>query len=259
MSGIISTKDIILLIKSVPIGMANTLPGVSGGTMALVVGIYQKLIEAVKKFKFKTLILAGTGVALGIYFGAVFISDFYTAAPLLTAYFLFGLVLASARTTYKRIGSLNFLNILLISAGLITALFFSAGSGTVTLNSSTYSLFFWGGFFGSIAMVLPGISGGTLLILIGLYHPLLNAVNSFDFLLIGIYLAGVICGLISFAWVFSFLLDRYKTKIMSVLTGLIIGSSAAVFPERFLLEGLMYFAAAVLLIILLEAAARKFA
>lgn len=258
MSKIISSKEIILFIKSIPIGMANTLPGVSGGTIALVVGIYQKLLEAVKKLRFKTLIMAGGGVALGIYVGARFISGFYTSRPLLTAYFLFGLVLASARTTYKKIGSLKFLNLLFIAAGLITALYFSAGKTTFSLSSSRYILFFIGGFFGSIAMVLPGISGGTLLILFGLYQPLLNAVNSLDFLLIGIYLAGVISGLISFAWVFSFLLNKFRAKIMSLLTGLIIGSSAAVFPEQFVLEGVIYFISAAALIILLELSAKKF-
>ncbi|RCW89132.1 putative membrane protein [Halanaerobium sp. DL-01] len=258
MSNIISSKEIILFIKSIPIGMANTLPGVSGGTIALVVGIYQKLLEAVKKFRFKTLILVGSGMALGIYVGASFISEFYTAKPLLTAYFLFGLVLTSARTTYKNIGSLKFLNLFFIVAGLITALYFSAGSSTLFLSSSRYILFFVGGFFGSIAMVLPGISGGTLLILIGLYQPLLNAVNSLDFLLIGIYLTGVVSGLISFAWAFSFLLNKFRANIMSLLTGLIIGSSAAVFPEQFVLEGVIYFIFAVALIILLEVSAKKF-
>jgi len=258
MANIISSKEIILFIKSIPIGIANTLPGVSGGTIALVVGIYHKLLEAVKKFRFKTLIMAGGGVALGIYVGARFISEFYTTRPLLTAYFLFGLVLASARTTYKKIGSLKFSNLLLIVTGLITALYFSAGSSTLHLSSSRYILFFAGGFLGSIAMVLPGISGGTLLILIGLYHPLLNAVNSLNFLLIGIYLAGVVSGLISFAWVFSFLLNKFRAKIMSLLTGLIIGSSAAVFPEKFVLEGVIYFIFAVALIIILELSAKKF-
>ncbi|ADQ15175.1 DUF368 domain-containing protein [Halanaerobium hydrogeniformans] len=252
------TNYISLFFKSIPIGIANTLPGVSGGTIALVLNIYETLIYAIKNISYKKLSVIGLGALLGVYIGAAAISDFYYNNPLLLNYFLFGLVLTSAHATYHKIGRLSFLKILFLLAAFALALFVSMEIG-VNINAGRgLMLYFWGGFWGSIAMIVPGISGSTLLVLMGLYHPVLSAVNNFEILYLSVFTLGIIFGLLIFAWLFSYLLKRYHQQIMTVLTGLILGSSAAVFPAKISLEGVYFFFAGAVIILILEFFGKKF-
>ncbi|MCC3145564.1 DUF368 domain-containing protein [Halanaerobium sp. Z-7514] len=247
-----------LFFKSIPIGIANTLPGVSGGTIAVVLSIYETLIKAIKNISLKKLSVIGLGALLGVYLGAAVISDFYSTSPLLLNYFLFGLVLTSAHSTYQKIGRINFMKILFLIISFGLALLISLGIGVNISAGSGLMRYFWGGFIGSIAMIIPGISGSTLLVLMGLYHPILAAVNNFQILYLSIFALGIVFGLLIFAWLFSFLLKKYQQQIMTVLTGLILGSSAAVFPARLQLEGLYFFLAGAVIILILEFIGKKF-
>lgn len=101
-------------------------------------------------------------------------------------------------------------------------------------------------------MILPGISGGTLLILMGVYQQVLAAVNNFEIITLLVFACGMGAGLLVFAWIFSYLLQAHQAKIMVVLTGLILGSSAAVFPAILDFRGFFAFGAGVILIIILE-------
>lgn len=241
-----------LFLKSIPIGLANTLPGVSGGTIALVLNIYETLINAIKDIKVKKLVFIGLGAVLGVFIGSAVITDIYASNPLLLNYFLFGLVITSAHSTYKKIGSFSFIKLLFMLLAFAIALFFSREIQLGFINAQGLMLFFIAGFFGSIAMILPGVSGGTLLILMGVYHPILAAVNNLEILTLTVFALGMAAGLLVFAWLFSYLLKKHQAKIMVVLTGLILGSSAAVFPARLELTGFLAFAAGVVLIIILE-------
>lgn len=241
-----------LFLKSIPIGLANTLPGVSGGTIALVLNIYQTLINAIKNIKFKKLIFIGLGAGLGVFIGSAVITDLYRSNPLIVNYFLFGLVLSSAHSTYKKMGSFSFSKLIIILLAFGLAFFFSSESQVNLVNRQGLILFFAAGFFGSIAMILPGISGGTLLILMGVYQQVLAAVNNFEIITLLVFACGMGAGLLVFAWIFSYLLQAHQAKIMVVLTGLILGSSAAVFPAILDFRGFFAFGAGVILIIILE-------
>jgi putative membrane protein len=240
-----------LFLKSIPIGLANTLPGISGGTIALVLNIYETLINSIKNIRIKRLIIIASGAVIGVYIGSSLITDFYRNSPLIVNYFLFALVLTSAHSTYKKIGKFSYIKLLIFMAAFTAALFFSIEI-ELDIQSSGLLLYFAGGFFGSIAMILPGISGGTLLILMGLYHPLLNAINNFEILFLSIFSLGIVIGLLVFAWLFSYLLKKYRQEIMTILTGLILGSSAAVFPSEFSINGIFAFLAGTVLILILE-------
>ena len=244
-------NNLALFLKSIPFGLANTLPGVSGGTIAVVLHIYETLIHAIKNIKFKKLIIIGSGAIVGVYIGSTVITDIYANNPLLLNYFLFGLVLTSAHSTYQKVGRINFWKLLFLLIAFGGALFFSL---EIQFNTemSGYLLYFIAGFFGSVAMILPGISGGTILVLMGVYHPLLAAINSFNLLFLFIFGLGVVLGLLVFANVFSYLLKNYEKIIMTILTGLILGSSAAVFPSAFIMNGLLTFILGVVIIIILE-------
>lgn len=245
------TNYVSLFLKSIPIGLANTLPGISGGTIALVLNIYETLINSIKSIHIKKLTVIGLGAVIGVYIGSALITDFYESNPLIVNYFLFALVLTSSHSTYKKIGKLSFFKLLLITTAFAAALFFSIEI-KLDIHSSGILLYFAGGFFGSIAMILPGISGGTLLVLMGLYHPLLNAVNTFDVLFLSVFSLGIVIGLLIFAWLFSFLLQKNRQEVMTILTGLILGSSAAVFPSQFSINGLYAFSIGMFLILILE-------
>ncbi|TDO92117.1 putative membrane protein [Halanaerobium saccharolyticum] len=241
-----------LFLKSIPIGLANTLPGVSGGTIALVLNIYETLINAIKDIKIKKLTFIGLGAVLGVFIGSAVITDLYAGNPQLVNYFLFGLVVTSAHSTYRKIGSFSFLKLLFMVLAFALALFFSREIQLGFVNAQGLMLFFIAGFFGSIAMILPGISGGTLLILMGVYHPILAAVNNLEILTLIVFALGMGAGLLVFAWLFSYLLKKHQAKIMVILTGLILGSAAAVFPAQFEIAGLIAFSVGVILIIILE-------
>ncbi len=250
-------SDLALFFKSIPVGLANTLPGVSGGTLALVLNIYETLINAIKDIKVKKLFVIGLGAAAGVLFGSAVITDLYQNQPLLVNYFLFGLVITSAHATYKKIGHLSFIKLLVMLAAFAFALFFSREIQLGFAKDQGLMVFFIAGFFGSVAMILPGISGGTLLILMGVYHPVLNAINNLDLLILIVFGAGVAAGLLVFAWLFSYLLQKHQKEIMVALTGLILGSSAAVLPAQFNISGLAAFAAGAVLIIILEIIGEK--
>lgn len=243
--------NLALFLKSIPFGLANTLPGVSGGTIAVVLHIYETLIHAIKNIKLKKLIIIGSGAVVGIYIGSTVITDIYASNPLLLNYFLFGLVLTSAHSTYQKVGRINFLKLLFLLIAFGGALFFSLEI-QFNMEINGLLLYFIAGFFGSVAMILPGISGGTILVLMGVYHPLLAAINSLDLLFLLVFGLGVILGLLVFANIFSFLLKNHEKIVMTILTGLILGSSAAVFPSRFIINGLVTFILGVVIIIILE-------
>lgn len=241
-----------LFLKSIPIGLANTLPGVSGGTIALVLNIYQTLINAIKNIKFKKLIFIGLGAGLGVFIGSAVITDLYKANPLIINYFLFGLVLSSAHSTSTKMGNFSFIKVIIIILAFSLAFFFSSELQADLVSGQGLIIFFIAGFLGSIAMILPGISGGTLLILMGVYQPVLAAVNNFEIITLLVFAFGMGAGLLVFAWLFSYLLQEYQPQIMVILTGLILGSSAAVFPAKVDLIGFFAFGAGIILIIILE-------
>lgn len=241
-----------LFLKSIPLGLANTLPGVSGGTIALVLNIYETLINAIKKINLKRLIPIGLGAVLGVYIGSSVITDVYASNPLLLNYFLFGLVITSAHSTYKKMGNVNFLKLLFLLLAFAGALFFSMEFQINFGSLNGYLLYFIAGFIGSVAMILPGISGGTILVLMGVYHPLLAAINNLDILFLIVFAVGVGLGLLVFANLFSLLLKNHYKKVMTVLTGLILGSSAAVFPSAFIFNGILAFIVGAVIIIILE-------
>lgn len=244
-------SNLALFLKSIPFGLANTLPGVSGGTIAVVLHIYETLIQAIKNIKFKNLIVIGSGAVVGVYIGSTVITDIYASNPLLLNYFLFGLVLTSAHSTYQKVGKIDFFKLLFLLIAFGGALFFSLEI-QFNMGINGLILYFIAGFFGSVAMILPGISGGTILVLMGVYHPLLSAINSFNLIFLVVFGLGVILGLLVFANIFSYLLKNYEKMIMTILTGLILGSSAAVFPSRLVMNGFLTFILGVVIIIILE-------
>ena len=220
-------------VKGMPIGISNTLPGVSGGTMALVLKIYDELVNGIKNINLKVLIPIGLGAVVGVFLSSTLIINLLENFNLFMTAYLLGLILASAKVTFKEIKSFDFSTIILVLIGLIFAYYYSVDiNGAKVVENISLLKYFGGGAIGSVAMILPGISGGTILVMFGLYQSVLTAISNFDFMIIIVFGLGVAFGLLVFSWLLSYFLNNYRSLLMALLTGLIIGSTRSVIPPQ---------------------------
>ena len=225
-----------LFLDGIPFGLANTLPGMSGGTVALILYIYEPLIKAIKNINLIFLIPLGTGAGLGALLGASLIDRIFQLYPGPLLALLAGMILASLRVTWheahrqKSAGKKEIFNIFLLLMGLVLAVILTGNNG----NGSQAQLgaIFLASFFGSITMLLPGISGASLLVALGVYQQVISAIAGLDFLVLVVYGLGTVSGLLIFAWLLSWLITRYRRQLMFLLSGLITGSVVGVIPAE---------------------------
>ena len=257
-----------LFLKSIPIGMSNTLPGISGGTMALVLKIYDRLVNGIKKIKLRILLPVVLGAVFGVGIGAKVVTSLLESQPGLITAFLLGLILASSKVTFVQVKDYNWKTIGLFLLGLTVAVTYSvdisAGSGAVEVS---WLLVLLGGAIGSTAMILPGISGGTVLIMLGLYERILSAISAVlnpvlaldlkaiplsELKVLIAFAVGISGGLLLFSWLLSYLLNNFRSSLMAALTGLILGSMRSVLPNQLGVKEILGFSLGILLIYLLD-------
>lgn len=242
---------IVISLKGVAMGAADVVPGVSGGTIAFISGIYEELLHSISAINiglFKTLKSDGFKAAckqlngnfllallLGIFISIVslakIIKYLLENEPVLLWSFFFGLVLASVIYVGKQITNWNAAVIFLMIAGSVIAFYITTLDPLVSENSSGWFLFLAGA-IAICAMILPGISGAFILVLLGAYKSVLTAVNERDYKLILIIALGAIVGLLSFSRVLKWLFKYYKNHTLAVLTGFIIGSLNKIWPWK---------------------------
>ncbi len=249
-------NTIALIIKGACMGVAEAIPGVSGGTIAFITGIYQELIETIKSItptnlkllfsdfgafwkaingQFLTTLLSG--MAVGIVFGVLVITHFLETEKEILWGFFFGLVLASAFLLGRDV-SWNFKHVILGLIGAIISYFITTISPAEGSENLIY-IFFVGSIVVS-ALMLPGVSGSFILLLFGLYHTVMGALKSvfkFDFgsgelLMIGAMIAGVLVGLFSFARLLSYMFKNYEQSTMALLIGVLLGSLNKLWPWK---------------------------
>ncbi|MFN7035113.1 MAG: DUF368 domain-containing protein [Bellilinea sp.] len=232
-------------------GTADAVPGVSGGTVALLVGIYEELIQSIRavadlrhlqrvfRLQFKTLLdelpwkflLA---LVLGIFAGAVtlahLLENLLETQPLFVWAFFFGLVAASAVVVARRVrawGSGGVL--LLVSGAVITYLVV----GLVPMDTpDTFLAFFLSGMIAICAMILPGISGAFILVLLGKYQDVLAAVTGLDLPRLIVFLLGAVVGISLFSRVLGWLFRRFHDATISLMIGLMVGSLRKLWPWK---------------------------
>lgn len=247
-----SFKDyIIITLKGIAMGAADVVPGVSGGTIAFISGIYEELLSSISNINFsllKTLRKEGikkawsqlNGNFLAALFIGVFISILSLAKlvkwmlenePVLLWSFFFGLVLASVIYVAKQITKWNVSVFVFLILGAALAYYITTLTPLVNENSSPWFLFFAGA-LAICAMILPGISGAFILVLLGAYKPVLEAVNSRDIFTIAIVGLGAIVGLLSFSRILKWLFAKFKNITLAVLTGFIVGSLNKIWPWK---------------------------
>lgn len=243
-----------LYLKGAAMGAADIVPGVSGGTIALITGIYEELISSIKNINSKLFkILLKNGIkefwsALNGNFLLVLLTGIFTSVILLAQVivfllvnhefklwgFFFGLIIASAFLILKDIQSHNIKSILLMLFGILIAATISLSSTTSFPNSDIF--IFITGSIAITAMILPGISGSFILLLLSKYEFIINAIKDFDIRVILVFGLGCICGLLIFSRFLHFLFQNYKDNLLSVLSGFLIGSLIKIWPFRMVIE-----------------------
>lgn len=231
-------------------GAADAVPGVSGGTIALISGIYQELIATIGSVDlslFKTWKVQGfrafwnqlngnfllallSGIAISFVIFMRIAKYLIENEPILIWSFFLGLIIASIFFVGKQIKKWSILTIVALLLGTIIAYYIST---LPSLGSNTNPLFlFLAGALAICAMILPGISGSFILVILGAYKTLSDALHDFDIKRILIFIAGAVIGLLSFSKVLKWLFKNYENTTLAVLTGFIIGSLNKVWPWK---------------------------
>lgn len=232
-------------------GAADVVPGVSGGTIAFISGIYEELLTSISSFNLglikvvrkegikavwkkvngNFLLALFAGIIISVISLAKLIESLLENHPILIWSFFFGLVLASIIYVGKQISKWNFGSVFLMVFGAVLAYYITTLNPLVSENSSLWFLFIAGS-IAICAMILPGISGSFILVLLGAYKPVLNAVNNKDFVSISVFMVGAVIGLLSFSRILKWLFSKYKNFTLAALTGFIIGSLNKIWPWK---------------------------
>ena len=231
-------------------GAANVIPGVSGGTVAFITGIYERLINAIKsfdlnaiglllKFRFndfalrvdlRFLFAIATGSLISVLSLAKLLDFLFVHYPIMTWAFFFGLIVASIFGVGKMIDSWNLSVIISMIVGVVIAvcILFVPHSGGST--DSFYLILC--GIAAISSMIVPGVSGSFMLLVMGNYELVLKAINEWNFSVIVPFSIGCIIGLISLSHLISWIFRRYRNVTLSLITGFIIGSLLLIWPWK---------------------------
>lgn len=238
-------------------GAADVVPGVSGGTIAFITGIYEELVNSIKSINLEAIKLFFSGKWKSFWkhingnfllavFSGIFISVLSLAKvleyllehqPILIWAFFFGLILASSYVVSRKITKWDYPKIVALLGGIGVAFYITSVTPTTTTDSSWFVIL--SGSLASCAMILPGISGSFILLLLGKYTFALHAVNEriiLDLVLLG---SGALVGIILFANLLSWLLKKYHDVTISVLVGFMIGSLNKIWPWKETLETIL--------------------
>jgi putative membrane protein len=250
-----TVKDYSLVtLKGLAMGAADVIPGVSGGTIAFISGIYEELLNSIKSINLSSLKLLFTGkfadfwkaingtfllslvtgIAISIISlakGLKYLLDHY---PILIWSFFFGLVLASTVYVARTITKWNLSTIVAGIVGTIIAYLITII--TPAEANTTYWFIFLSGAIAICAMILPGISGSFILVLLGMYKFILESVSEFKITVILTFLVGAAIGIISFSNVLSWLLKKHHNLTISLLSGFMVGSLNKVWPWKEVVE-----------------------
>ena len=231
-------------------GAADIVPGVSGGTVAFITGIYEELLLSISSINFKIfnllkdkniksvwhkingnfLVCIFSGIIFSVFSLSKAITFLIKSYPVLVWSFFFGLILASSFIIARTIKSWNFQKLIGLIFGAFIA--FSITRLSPVENPESFFYIFVSGLIAICAMVLPGISGSFILLLMGSYTLILKALNELNLAVVLVFSFGCMIGLLSFAKLLSKLFKSYKDLTIAVLTGFLIGSIDKVWPWK---------------------------
>lgn len=236
--------------KGACMGAADVIPGVSGGTIAFLMGIYEELLNSIKSVNGEALKLLFTGKISAFWkhingsfllsLGAGILFSVFSLARLMKYLlefhpvplwsFFFGLILASAIYILKGLDKWSFQNILSLLAGVAIAAYICLASPAQTPDALWFV--FLCGAIAICAMILPGISGSFILLLMGKYAFIMDAVTELNIVVLAVFAVGCAVGIISFSHVLSWLLKKYYMLTIALLSGFMVGSLLKVWPWK---------------------------
>ncbi len=246
-----TTKEhLLLVLKGMGMGAADVVPGVSGGTIAFITGIYEELINSIKSINLNSLKLLFTGnpadfwkavngnflatvllgIAISIFSLAKGLGYLLHNYPILVWSFFFGLIVASAVYVARAIKRWNPGTITAGIAGIVVAFYITVIS-PAEANTSWFFIFISGS-IAICAMILPGISGSFILVLLGMYRFILDSVGELNLAVILVFMAGAAIGIIAFSNLLSWLLKNYHNLTIALLAGFMVGSLNKVWPWK---------------------------
>ena len=245
---------IFITLKGIAMGAADVVPGVSGGTIAFISGIYEELITSInninpslikvwkkegfnafwKKLNGNFLVALFLGIFISLFSLATLVSWLLENEPVLLWSFFFGLVAASIFFVGKEITRWNMGTVIILIIGAAIAYFITTLPASENATSLPY--LFMSGALAVCAMILPGISGAFILVLLGSYKTILDAVHERNIQVVLTVAIGAIFGLLSFAKLLKWMFSHYKNLTLALLTGFILGSLNKIWPWKLVLE-----------------------
>ena len=239
---------ITLFFKGVFMGIADAMPGISGGTIALLLGIYEELIRSISELKlslffelkkgfnpfwkklngnFLLALVSGIGISL-ISFVKIS-ANFLESFPLFIWSFFLGLIFATVNVIYKLINQWSSLNFFFLIISIIFSYFLSSFSIYETDEISLLYILF-SGLIASSAMILPGISGSLILVILGVYAYLIKSLDNLEMIVIFTFISGALIGLLGFSRILKYLFNKHRDITYTIMLGLVIGSIEKVWP-----------------------------
>ena len=244
------SRYIVLALKGCAMGMADVVPGVSGGTIAFISGIYEELLDSIRSVNTTALKLLlklrlgefwrhvnGSfllpvllGIAIAIFSLARLMTYLLTYHPIAIWSFFFGLIIASSVLVARQIGHWNWRTVLAFAVGAVAAWWITVATPAETPNDWWFVML--SGAIAICAMILPGISGAFILLLLGKYQYIMQAVGDFNIPVIAVFVIGAVAGIISFSHLLSWLLKHLHDITVAVLMGFMVGSLNKVWPWK---------------------------
>lgn len=239
-----------ITLRGMAIGAADVVPGVSGGTIAFISGIYEELIHSISSINLKALKILrkegikpfwkhinGTffvalllGIAISVLTLANLVTYFLNEHPVMVWSFFFGLVLASVYIIIRTIDKWSVFSVISLMVGTAGAAYIATLH--VTASGGDLWYIFVSGAIAICAMILPGISGAFILILMGSYGIVMQGLKELDWLLISVFASGCLVGILSFSHLLKYLFANFKNLLLAFLTGTLIGSLLKVWPWK---------------------------
>lgn len=245
-----NTFDFIkLFFKGALMGIADAMPGVSGGTIALLVGIYEELIKSIselnlslfselkkngfnsfwKKLNGNFLLVLSLGIGISLISFVKISANLLENFPLFIWSFFLGLIFATIYVIYKMIKHWSVVSLFFLVISILFSLFLSSFSIYETAEISLLFVLF-SGIIASSAMILPGISGSLILVILGVYAYLIKSIDNLEFIVIFTFILGAIIGLLGFSRILKYLFKNHRNVTYTIMLGLVIGSIEKVWP-----------------------------
>ncbi len=232
------------LLQGLFLGLSIVLPGMSGGTVIVILGIYEKSIQDISRFNLKPYGIIALGVAAGIFIGGQVFAQLFVLYRNSTAAFFLGILLASIRAVFRNRPASSPVRVLTLLTGLVMGLLMVREPLFVMGKSEIlWPVLIISGALASATMLIPGVPGSAVLIMMGIYDDVLFYLKEFligELLLFG---AGSLLGIILCARILEKIYFRFQAFFAFLFAGLIAGSSRALFPTEWgLIEVLLFFA-----------------